>query len=187
LSRTPEGKKQKDAEKEQDAAKRKHDPAAIAAFSEALEDAANRLPQSLLEVEALLREHPGAQNLEPVKKLLPRVSKLAEDCARVVLRLKPALAPVKLAVFPLKKNKPELVEIARKIKRECQPHFRTVYDDSAGIGKLYRRQDEIGTPFCVTVDFDTLEDGTVTVRDRDTMAQERVKVEDLRAWVQSRL
>jgi glycyl-tRNA synthetase len=169
------------------ALQRKHDPAAIAAFCEALEDAANRLPQSLLELESLLDEHPGAQNLEPVKKLKPRVSKLAEDCARVVLRLKPALAPVKLAVFPLKKNKPELVEIARKIKRECQPHFRTVYDDSAGIGKLYRRQDEIGTPFCVTVDFDTLEDGTVTVRDRDTMGQDRVKVEDLRAWVQSRL
>jgi glycyl-tRNA synthetase len=181
------GKKQKDAEKEQDASKRKHDPAAIAEFCEALEEAASRLPQSLLELESLLEDHPGAQNLEPVKKFKPRVAKLAEDCARVVLRLKPSLAPVKLAVFPLKKNKPELVEIARQIRRDCQPHFRTVYDDSAGIGKLYRRQDEIGTPFCVTVDFDTLEDGTVTVRDRDSMGQERVKVEDLKAWVQQRL
>jgi hypothetical protein len=83
---------------------------------------------------------------------------------RVVLRLHPQLAPIKVAVFPLKKNEPRIVEVADEIKRELQPVLRTIYDDSAGIGKLYRRQDEIGTPFCITVDFQSLEDQTVTVR-----------------------
>ncbi|MBX3460513.1 MAG: glycine--tRNA ligase [Planctomycetes bacterium] len=180
-------KKQKDAEKESDPAQRKHDPAAIEAFCAALEEAATRLPQSLLEIDALLAEHPGAQNLEPVKKLQPKVNKLAEDCARVVLKLHPALAPIKLAVFPLKKNKPELVDIARRIAQTYQPHFRTVYDDSAGIGRLYRRQDEIGTPWCVTVDFQTLEDNTVTVRERDSMQQQRINLEQLRDHFFTRL
>ncbi len=180
-------KKQKDAEKEQDAAKRKHDPAAIADFCAKLEDATNRLPQSLLEVDALLADHAGAENLEPVKKLRPRVNKLAEDCGRVVLRLKPELAPIKLAVFPLKKNKPELVDIARRIKHQFQGFFRTVYDDSAGIGRLYRRQDEIGTPWCITVDFQTLEDNTVTIRERDSMQQTRMAMEGLKDYFFQRL
>lgn len=180
-------KKQKDAEKEADSAQRKHDPAAIEAFCAALEEAAARLPQSLLEIDALLSEHSGAQNLEPVKKLQPKVNKLAEDCARVVLKLHPALAPIKLAVFPLKKNKPELVDIARRIAQTYQPHFRTVYDDSAGIGRLYRRQDEVGTPWCVTVDFQTLEDNTVTVRERDSMQQQRISLEALREHFFTRL
>lgn len=170
-----------------DAGPAKHDPAAIEAFCVALEEAAARLPQSLLEIDALLGEHPGAQNLEPVKKLHPKVNKLAEDCARVVLKLHPSLAPVKLAVFPLKKNKPELVDIARRIAQSYQPHFRTVYDDSAGIGRLYRRQDEIGTPWCVTVDFQTLEDNTVTVRERDSMQQQRINLEALRDYFFTRL
>ncbi|MBK8208376.1 MAG: glycine--tRNA ligase [Planctomycetes bacterium] len=180
-------KKQKDAEKETDPAQRKHDPAAIEAFCTALEEAASRLPQSLLEIDALLTEHPGAHNLEPVKKLQPKVNKLAEDCARVVLKLHPSLAPIKLAVFPLKKNKPELVDIARRIAQTYQPHFRTVYDDSAGIGRLYRRQDEIGTPWCVTVDFQTLEDNTVTVRERDSMQQQRINLEALRDYFFTRI
>jgi glycyl-tRNA synthetase len=165
----------------------KHDAAAISDFCEKLEEAAKRLPQSLLEIDALLAEHPGAQNLEPVKKLKPKVNKLAEDCARVVLRLKPELAPIKLAVFPLKKNKPELVDIARRLKQTFQQHFRTVYDDSAGIGRLYRRQDEIGTPWCITVDFQTLEDNTVTVRERDSMQQTRVSIEELRDYFTQRM
>jgi len=115
---------------------------------------------------------------------------------RVVLRLKPALAPIKVAVLPLKKNEPAIVATAKRIKQGLQAtgDIRAVYDDSAGIGKLYRRQDEVGTPLCVTVDFDTLgrEDDvslkdTVTVRDRDTMKQERVAIADLEAYVRSHI
>ena len=111
---------------------------------------------------------------------------------RVVLRLKPALAPIKVAVLPLKKNEPNIVAKAKAIKKMLQAsgEMRAVYDDSAGIGKLYRRQDEVGTPLCVTVDFDTLgrEDDaslkdTVTVRDRDTMQQERIAISELEAYV----
>src|ERR687885_393721 len=81
--------------------------------------------------------------------------KLENGETRVVLRLKPALAPIKVAVLPLKKNAPEIVSLARSIKKTLQAggEIRTIYDDSAGIGKLYRRQDEVGTPFCITVDF----------------------------------
>ncbi|HEX8069433.1 MAG TPA: glycine--tRNA ligase [Pyrinomonadaceae bacterium] len=106
---------------------------------------------------------------------------------RVVLRLHPELAPIKVAVLPLAKNKPEIVGMAKAIKRSLQPVVRAVYDDTGGIGKLYARQDEIGTPFCVTVDHQSLEDEAVTVRDRDTWAQERVRVADLRAHLERRL
>jgi glycyl-tRNA synthetase len=100
---------------------------------------------------------------------------------RVILRLHHAMAPIKVAVLPLAKNKPEIVGMARAIKRSLQPMMRAVYDDTGGIGKLYARQDEIGTPFCVTVDHQSLEDEAVTVRDRDTWEQERVKVSELSA------
>src|SRR4029077_10821996 len=93
---------------------------------------------------------------------------------RVVLHLKPSLAPVKVAVLPLLRNPPELVETARGLPRELKPLMQAVYDDTASIGKLYRRQDEIGTPFCVTVDLDSLTDGAATIRERDSMTQERV-------------
>lgn len=117
---------------------------------------------------------------------------------RVVLKLKPALAPIKVAVLPLAKNKPEIVARAKQIKNLLQSsgEMRAVYDDTAAIGKLYRRQDEAGTPFCVTVDYDTLgmsRDGTttlmdtVTIRDRDTMQQERIHVNDLLAYVRDRI
>ena len=106
---------------------------------------------------------------------------------RVILRLAPELAPIKVAVLPLAKNKPEIVETAKKIKRDLQPSMRAVYDDTGGIGKLYARQDEIGTPFCVTVDHQTLEDNAVTVRDRDTWEQERVGIDSLRSYLQARL
>jgi glycyl-tRNA synthetase len=106
---------------------------------------------------------------------------------RVVLKLHPRLAPIKVAVLPLAKNKPEITETARRIKRELQPAMRAVYDDTGGIGKLYARQDEVGTPFCVTVDHQTLEDNAVTVRDRDTWEQERVSVTDLREHLRRRL
>ena len=116
-----------------------------------------------------------------------RGGRVAEEHTRTVLQLHPQLAPIKVAVFPLKKNEPRLVEMARGLKRELQASgIRTVYDDTGAIGKLYRRQDEVGTPWCVTVDFKSLEDGTVTVRDRDTMAQDRVKADDLESTVAGR-
>jgi glycyl-tRNA synthetase len=106
---------------------------------------------------------------------------------RVILKLHPELAPIKVAVLPLAKNKPEIVSLARRIKSELQPTMRAVYDDTGGIGKLYARQDEIGTPFCVTVDHQSLEDDAVTVRDRDTWEQERVKVSELSEHLKKRL
>ena len=106
---------------------------------------------------------------------------------RVILKLRPRLAPIKAAILPLAKNKPEIVGMAKAIKRSLQPVLRAVYDDTGGIGKLYARQDEIGTPFCVTVDHQSLEDEAVTVRDRDTWEQERVKVADLAEHLQMRL
>ena len=106
---------------------------------------------------------------------------------RVVLKLHPELAPIKAAILPLAKNKPEIVGMAKAIKRSLQPVLRAVYDDTGGIGKLYARQDEIGTPYCVTVDHQSLEDEAVTVRDRDTWEQERVKVADLPQHLKQRL
>ncbi|MEG2465477.1 MAG: glycine--tRNA ligase [Kiritimatiellia bacterium] len=99
---------------------------------------------------------------------------------RTVLHLKPAIAPVKVAVFPLIKNRPELYDKAREIFKNLQRKCNCFWDESGAIGRRYRRQDEIGTPWCVTVDFDTIEkDGLITLRDRDTMQQERISVEEL--------
>lgn len=110
-----------------------------------------------------------------------------EGKTRVVLKLSKELAPVKVAVFPLLKKNSEIVEKAKKIKNDLQKSMVCVYDDTAAIGKLYRRQDEVGTFFCVTVDVDSLEDHQVTVRDRDTMVQERVPVEGLKEYLQTKL
>jgi glycyl-tRNA synthetase len=93
---------------------------------------------------------------------------------RVVLRMAPSLAPVKVAVLPLLRNRPELVERARALTADLKPRMAAIYDDTASIGKLYRRQDEVGTPYCVTVDVESLDDGAATIRERDTMTQERV-------------
>ncbi len=98
---------------------------------------------------------------------------------RTVLKFDKRLSPIKAAVFPLLKNKPELVAKAREIYDMLKLEFMCEFDDNGNIGKRYRRQDEIGTPYCVTVDFDSLEKGDVTVRDRDTMAQDRVKISAL--------
>ena len=99
---------------------------------------------------------------------------------RVVLKLKPELAPVKVAVSPLLKNKPELVDKAREVYQVLKKEFGSVmWDDNGNIGKRYRRQDEIGTPYCITIDFQTLDDNTVTVRDRDTAEQKRVVADEL--------
>ncbi len=101
---------------------------------------------------------------------------------RVVLKIKPALAPVKVAVLPLSR-KEDLTTKAKEIKKMLQSTWMTEYDDTASIGKRYRRQDEIGTPFCITIDFETLNDNAVTVRSRDTMKQERVKISELEGYL----
>lgn len=104
---------------------------------------------------------------------------LGEGDIRIVLKFPKRLAPVQVAVFPLMKNKSELVGKAREVYAVLKKSFRCEFDDNGNVGKRYRRQDEIGTPYCVTIDFESLEDGTVTVRDRDTMQQERVKIDEL--------
>ncbi|HXG91226.1 MAG TPA: glycine--tRNA ligase [Blastocatellia bacterium] len=108
---------------------------------------------------------------------------------RVVLKLHPQLAPIKVAVLPLAKNKEAIVSLAKEIKSRLQRRgtIRAVYDDTAGIGKLYRRQDEVGTPYCITVDHQSLEDGQVTIRDRDTMEQERVPIDEIERIVGEKL
>jgi len=101
---------------------------------------------------------------------------------RTYLKLPKKVAPIRAAVFPLLKNKPDLVGKAREVYMNLKKDFSNIaFDDNGNIGKRYRRQDEIGTPYCITIDFDTQEDDTVTLRDRDSGEQERVKIEDLKA------
>jgi glycyl-tRNA synthetase len=112
---------------------------------------------------------------------------------RIVLQLPKALAPIKVAVLPLARNRPEIVDVAKKLVADLKPHMMAMYDDSASIGRLYRRQDEIGTPFCVTVDHqsalpgDEKYDGMVTLRDRDSMEQVRVSLDQVKDMLVSRL
>ena len=117
--------------------------------------------------------------IEAIKKLQLLLQKNIENFSRTVLKLHPQLAPIKAAIFPLKKNDPKLVSVAKNIRSLLAPSMKVVYDDTASIGKLYRRQDEIGTPFCITVDYQSLEDKTITIRNRDTMQQERIALDDL--------
>ena len=105
---------------------------------------------------------------------------------RVVLKFHPRLAPIKAAVFPLVK-KDGMPEVAREIYGTLKPHLTVFYDEKSAVGRRYRRQDEVGTPFCITVDGQTLRDGTVTIRDRDTLRQWRVKKEDCLHEIQQRL
>ena len=105
---------------------------------------------------------------------------------RTVLKLDKRLAPVKVAVLPLSRNE-QLSPKARDLAAELRKHWNVEFDDAQAIGRRYRRQDEIGTPFCVTVDFDTLEDNAVTIRERDTMAQERVPLDQVASWLGARL
>lgn len=111
------------------------------------------------------------------------------DEPRVYLKLSPKVAPVKVAVFPLLKNKPVLVDKAREVYRELRTKFTgVVFDDNGNIGKRYRRQDEIGTPYCITIDFETIEkDQKVTIRDRDTGKQERVNIQELHALLEKNI
>lgn len=110
-----------------------------------------------------------------------------EDKDRVVLKLSPKLAPYKAAVFPLLQNKPELVKKAKEIYADLKKEFNVAFDGRGNIGKRYYSQDEIGTPFCITVDFDTLKDSTVTIRDRDTAKQERIKNSEIAACIKKQL
>ena len=109
---------------------------------------------------------------------------IGEGDVRTVLHFHPALAPVKVGVLPLSKK---LAEGAEKIYTDLSKYFNCEYDDRGNIGKRYRRQDEIGTPFCITYDFESEEDASVTVRDRDTMEQERVKIADLKEYIEKKL
>jgi len=106
---------------------------------------------------------------------------------RVLLRLHHDLAPVKVAVLPLLRNRPEVVALAKEIARDLRPHFVVMYDDTASIGRLYRRQDEVGTPYCVTVDVQSLEDKAVTVRERDSMEQARPPIAELKGFLLEKL
>ncbi len=110
-----------------------------------------------------------------------------EDDKRVWLSLHPKLAPYKVAVFPLLANKPELVDKAKGIYDNLKPHFMTAWDDRGNIGKRYLSQDEAGTPWCITVDFESLENDTVTVRDRDTAEQERIEINELSSYFSKKL
>ena len=114
------------------------------------------------------------------------IEDLENGNSRTVLKLKPHLSPIKAAVMPLKKNNEEIVTKAKNIKNELQNlgMGRVIFENSGNIGKNYRRHDEIGTPICITVDFETLEDDSVTVRDRDSMSQERVLIKDLNQYYQ---
>lgn len=109
-----------------------------------------------------------------------------EKDLRTVLKVNKALAPVKVAVLPLSRDA-ELIAKAKEVKALIHSNWITEYDDTASIGKRYRRQDEVGTPYCVTIDFDTMQDQAVTVRDRDTMAQERIKIDELSEYLNSKL
>ena len=110
-----------------------------------------------------------------------------EDGERVYLKLNPRISPYKVAVFPLLANKPELLSKARDVYKDLKANFNVVWDDRGNIGKRYFAQDEIGTPWCVTVDFESLDDNTVTVRDRDTASQERIAIDNLSEYFQNRL
>lgn len=136
------------------------------------------------------------------KKIIPNVFELSlgidrlilaildvsykEEKERTLFKFKPYIAPISIAIFPLVKRK-EMEEIAKKIYERLKEEFSCFYDDSGSIGRRYRRQDEIGTPFCITVDEKTIQDGTVTVRDRDSMKQERVSIENLKEYFVSKI
>jgi glycyl-tRNA synthetase len=109
-----------------------------------------------------------------------------EDEGRTVLGLSASLAPVKAGIFPLVK-KDGMPEFAEKLSNELRRAFPVFYDESGAIGRRYRRQDEIGTPYCITVDGQTMQDGTVTIRDRDTLLQERVAADQIRSVIAERL
>jgi len=114
------------------------------------------------------------------------VDEAGKESTRTVLRFHPKIAPIQVGIFPLARNKPELVERAQTIERALRPHFRTQYDEG-NVGQLYRRQDEIGTPFCIMIDYQTLADDTITIRHRDSMRQDRVAVPQVASFLAERI
>lgn len=115
------------------------------------------------------------------------IDSYSEEKNRVVLKLSPKIAPYKVAVFPLVGNKENIIEKAKSVHEDLRKQFMSYWDDRGNIGKRYASQDEIGTPFCVTIDYQTLEDDTVTVRDRDTATQVRISIRELAAYVQEKV
>ena len=113
--------------------------------------------------------------------------KLDNGETRIYLKINPKVSAYKLAIFPLAANKPELVSVAQKLYSNLSKNYSVDFDDSSNIGKKYRRQDEIGTPWCAVVDYQTLEDNTVTIRDRDTMSQVRININEIDTWLQKQL
>jgi glycyl-tRNA synthetase len=196
---------------------REHDDKERSFYSKKTEDLEYKFPFGFKELWGLayrtdydLKQHSkfankdlSIQDPQTNKKIMPHVIEPAvginrmalmvlsdsytEEEGRVVLKLNPKLAPYKAAVFPLLANKPELVEKAKGIYKDLRKNFVTLYDGRGNIGKRYFAQDEIGTPFCITVDFETLKDNSVTVRDRDTMKQERIKINLLSSYIQKKL
>jgi glycyl-tRNA synthetase len=116
-----------------------------------------------------------------------REDKLDNGEIRTWLQINPKISAYKLAIFPLAANKPELVTKAENLYQQLSKNYSVDWDDSSNIGKKYRRQDEIGTPWCLVVDYQTLEDNTVTIRDRDTMSQIRIKIEEIDSWIKNKL
>ena len=111
---------------------------------------------------------------------------IKEGDTRTIMRFHPRIAPLKVAILPLVKRD-GMPEIARRIEADLRPHLRVFYDEGGAIGRRYRRMDEVGTPFCLTVDSDTIADDTVTIRERDSMAQERVPISDLLGEITARM
>ena len=109
---------------------------------------------------------------------------VGDNDTRIVMRLNPAVAPFKAAVLPLSKK---LEAQAREIEQQLAKYFSVIYDDTGSIGKRYRRQDAVGTPFCITVDFDTENDGAVTIRERDSMQQIRLPIDQLKAYLEEKV
>jgi glycyl-tRNA synthetase len=116
-----------------------------------------------------------------------REEKLKNGEERIYLKLNPKLSAYKMAIFPLASNKPELIDKAQTIYQQLSQNYSIDWDDSSNIGKKYRRADEIGTPWCLVVDFQTIEDDTVTIRDRDTMKQFRIKSAEVDIWLKKHL
>jgi len=113
--------------------------------------------------------------------------KLDNGETRIFLKLNPKLSAYKMAIFPLAANKPELVSLAENLYTDLSKKYSLDFDDSSNIGKKYRRQDEIGTPWCAVIDYQSLEDGTLSIRDRDTMSQIRIKIEEIDSWLSNKL
>jgi len=113
--------------------------------------------------------------------------KLDSGETRIFLKLNPKVSAYKMAIFPLASNKPELVDLAKKLYTDLSKKYSLDFDDSSNIGKKYRRQDEIGTPWCAVVDYQTLEDNTLSIRDRDNMSQIRIKVDEIDSWLSNKL